>query len=105
MHRVYVTVTSADITGEPIENAAVVAEELERWLRDTDGFEGFVMLAREGHAVGLAFWESKEVAERHNLARTEFRERMLSIAGVRIEDVVDYELVFARLGPGLTQAS
>jgi hypothetical protein len=30
---------------------------------------------------------------------------MLSIAGVRIEDVVDYELVFARLGPNLAGAS
>ena len=78
---------------------------MERWLRDIEGFEGFVMLAREGRALGLAFWESKEVAERHNVARTRFRERMLSIAGVRIEDVVDYELVFARLGPGLTEAS
>jgi hypothetical protein len=96
---VYVTVTTADTTGEPIENAPVVAEEMERWLRDTDGFEGFLMLAREGKAVGLAFWASKEVAERHGVARTQFRERMLSIAGVQIEEVVDYEVAFARLGP------
>ena len=101
----YVTVTTADTTGEPIENAPVVAEEMERWLRDTDGFEGFLLLAREGKAVGLAFWTSKEVAQRHDAARTQFRERMLAIAGVQIEEVVDYEVAFARLGPRFAAAA
>jgi hypothetical protein len=96
---VYVTMTTADTAGEPIENASIVAEELERWLRETDGFEGFLMLTGENTAVGLAFWASREVAERHTAARTQFRERMLSIAGVQIEEVVDYEVAFARLGP------
>jgi len=102
---VHVTVTTADITGEPIENASVVGEEMERWLRDTDGFEGFLLLATEGKAVGLAFWASREVAERHSHARSQFRERMLSIAGVQIEDVVDYDIAFARFGPGLLAAA
>ena len=101
----YVTVTTADTSGEPIENASVVAEEMDRWLRDTDGFEGFLLLAAEGKAAGLAFWASREVAERHNHARTQFRERMLSIAGVQIEDVVDYDIAFARFGPGLLAAA
>jgi len=98
---VHVTVTTADITGEPIENAALVGEEMDRWLRDTEGFEGFLLLAAEGKAVGLAFWASREVAERHNHARSQFRERMLSIAGVRIEDVEGYEVVYSRLDGGL----
>jgi hypothetical protein len=102
---VYVTVTTADTSGEPIENASVVGEEMDRWLRDTEGFEGFILLAAEGKAVGLAFWASREVAERHNHARSQFRERMLSIAGVRIEEVVDYEVAFARFGPGLMAAA
>ena len=101
----FVTVTTADIAGEPVENATVVAEEIERWLRDAEGFEGFLMLAGEGKAVGLAFWASREVAERHNVARSEFRERMLSIANVRIEAVVDYEVALARFGPGLIAAA
>ena len=100
----FVTITSADTTGEPIENAQVVAEEMERWLRDTEGFEGFILLAREGRALGLAFWESREAAERHNLARSQFRERMLSIAGVQIEEVVDYDVAFARLGQGFADS-
>jgi hypothetical protein len=101
---VFVTVTTADTAGQPIENASIVAEEMERWLRETDGFEGFLMLAGEGKAIGLSFWESRETAERHRFARTQFRERMVSIAGVRIDEVVDYDVVFARLGPGWAAA-
>ena len=93
----YVTMTTADITGERPEDAAVVAEEMERWLRETDGFRGFMMLAREGRAVGLSFWESREAAERQDYSRSQFRERMLAVANVRIEDVVDYEVVFSSL--------
>ena len=101
----YVTATTAHTAGEPMENATIVAEEIERWLRETDGFEGFLMLAGEEKSVGLAFWASRHDAERHAVARTEFRERMLAIAGVRIEEVVDYEVAFARLGPGFLAAA
>jgi len=100
-----VTLTTADTTGASIEDASVVGEEMARWLRDTDGFEGFLLLAGEQKAVGLAFWASREVAEHHNHARAQFRERMLSIAGVQIEDVADYEVAFAHLGPGLRAAA
>lgn len=100
----FVTVTTVDTAGEPIETAPIVAEEMERWLRDAKGFEGFLLLAGEGKAIGLSFWESRETAERHRVARTQFRERMLSIAGVRIEQVLDYDLVFARLGSGWAAA-
>ena len=97
----FVSLTSTDTTGQPVENAKVVAEEMDRWLRETEGFEGFMLLAGEGRALGLVFWESREVAERHGEARKQFRERMLGIAGVTIEDVVGYELVYASVGPGL----
>ena len=55
----HVTVTTADITGETIGDATVVGEEMERWLRDAEGFEGFLLLAGETKAVGLAFWASR----------------------------------------------
>ena len=29
-----------------------------RWLREIEGFDGFVMLTGEGSAIGLSFWES-----------------------------------------------
>jgi hypothetical protein len=79
---------------EPLESATMVAEELTRWLRDVDGFEGFLMLSREGTSVGLAFWESRHAAERNLAMRKQFRERMLSIAGVEIESTEDYDVTF-----------
>jgi hypothetical protein len=102
---VYVSHTTVDTAGQPLAIGTAVAEEMERWLRELEGFEGLVLLTGEGRAVGLAFWESREVAERHASVRAQFRERMLAIAGVRIEEVVDYEVAFARLGAGLTSAA
>ena len=101
----HVTVTTADTTGQTIANAAIVAEEMESWLREMEGFEGLLLLVSEGKALGLAFWASREIAEHHAVARAEFRERMLGVAGVRIENVVDYEVAFARFGPRLIEAA
>jgi hypothetical protein len=98
---VYVSLTSADIGDEPLENAAIVAEEMERWLGELEGYQGFMMLSRPGRAIGLVFWESEEVAERYAVSRSQFRERMLSLAGVRIENVEGYEVVYSRVGSGL----
>jgi hypothetical protein len=82
-----------------MENAKIVAQEMTGWLRDIDGFEGFLMLWREGTTVGMSFWESREAAERHRVARMEFIERISSVVGVEIEEMVEYDLTFAELGP------
>ena len=97
----YVSFTRVDTTASHAENAAIVAEEMLRWLRDIDGFEGFLMLSREGTSIGLTFWESQEVADRHRVARQQFLERMTSVAGVEIEERTDFEVDFAELGPRL----
>jgi heme-degrading monooxygenase HmoA len=102
---VYVTVTSAKTSDQPIENATIVAEEMMRWLRDIEGFEGFLMLSQEGRTLGLSFWESREAAEHHRVARAQFRERMLSVADVEIEDSSDFEVTFADLGRRLAELS
>jgi hypothetical protein len=94
--------TRVDTKDEPIENSAIMAEELLRWLRDIDGFDGFLMLSREGTSIGLTFWENREVAERNRVARTQFVGRMMSVANVEIEERNDFEVVFAELGPRLT---
>jgi hypothetical protein len=96
---VYVALTTADTQGQPIENATVVAEEMYRWLSETEGFEGLLFLSREGTTLGLTFWESREIAERNLASRMQFRDRMLSAAGVSLGETVDYEITFARLGP------
>jgi hypothetical protein len=63
------------------------------------------MLSREGTTLGLAFWESREVAERHRVSRLQFRDRMTSIAGVEIEEVLDFEVTFADLSARLLELS
>ena len=98
------TITTTTTAGEPIEAARIVGDEMTGWLRDLEGFEGFLLLVQEEKALGLAFWASREIAERYAATRAEFRERMLSIAGAEIRSVEEYEVAFARLGPGLIAA-
>ena len=93
----HVTLTRVSTGDQPISTATIVGEEMHRWLRDLEGFEGFLMLSREGTTLGLTFWASAEVAERYRAARDEFRSRMTSVVGVQIEEVVDYEVTFAQL--------
>jgi hypothetical protein len=95
----HVTLTRVSTGDQPIETATIVAEEMHRWLCDMEGFEGFLMLSREGTTLALTFWESSEVADRHSATRTQFRERVSSVADVQIEEVVDYQVMFAHLGP------
>jgi hypothetical protein len=102
---VYVSLTRVNTGDQPIGNATVVAEEMLRWFRETEGFEGLLMISREGTTLGLTFWESREVAERHQFARMQFRDRMTSAARVQVEETVDYEVTFAHLKPRLTDFS
>jgi len=102
---VHVTVTSAKTSDQPLENATIVAEEMVRWLRDIDGFEGFLMLSQEGRTLGLSFWESREVAERHHVVRMQFIERMTSVADVQVEESSDFQVTFADLGHRLAEFS
>ncbi len=64
------------ISDQPIENATIVAEEMLRWFREIEGFEGLLMLSKEGTTLGLTFWESREVAERR---RPDLRVKRASI--------------------------
>jgi hypothetical protein len=96
---VHVTLTRVKTSDQPNENATLVAEEMMRWLRGIDGFEGMLLLSRPGSTVGLTFWESRELAERHGVARREFLERMMAVADVEIEDRSDYDVTFAHVGP------
>jgi hypothetical protein len=100
---VYVSLTRVKTGDQPNENATIVAEELTRWLRDIDGFEGMLMLSRSGTTIGLTFWESREVAESHRPARMQFIERMTSVAQVEIEEIVEYQVMFAELGERLAR--
>ena len=97
----FVSLTRVNTSNEPIGNASIVGEEMVRWLRDIDGFEGFLMLSREGTTLGLTFWRNREIAERHRAARMEFLERMLAIANVTIQEIQEFDLALAHVGAGL----
>jgi hypothetical protein len=100
----FVNLTRVRTGDRSIEDARIVAEEMERWLQQIEGYEGFLMLIREGTAIGMTFWESRDVAERHRTTRIEFRDRMLAVAGVEIEETIEFEVAYARFGPRLTGA-
>lgn len=100
----YVSLTRVSTGDQPIENAAIVAQEMVRWFRETEGFEGLLFLSKEGTTLGLTFWESRDVAERHRVSRMQFRDRMTAAARVEVEETVDYEVTFADLGPLNTHA-
>ena len=57
---------------ESLEVATMVGEEMYRWLRDVDGFEGLLVLEdlEGGKTYVIALWQSREVAERNRVART-----------------------------------
>ena len=95
----FVSLTRVKTSDQPVGNATIVAEEMMRWLREIEGFQGMLMLSREGTTLGLTFWESREIAERHRVPRMQFVERMTAVAGVEIEEILDYDVTFAELGP------
>ena len=97
----YVTMNRVRTTNEPIEHAGIVGKGLEDWLREVEGFEGLLMLSREGTSIGLTFWESREVAERYRPLRMQFLDKVLSTVGVELEESLDFEVTFARLSPRL----
>jgi hypothetical protein len=73
---VFVSVTTVASKDRPIEEASLVGQEMEGWLREVDGFEGLMILHKDGTTLGITFWESAEVAERQRTLRVQFLERI-----------------------------
>ena len=99
LQRVFVFLTRVKTSDQPIQNAAIVADEMDKWFRQIEGFKGMLMLSREGTTVGLTFWQSREVAERHRASRMQFIRRMASVVDVEIEETLDFDVMFADVGP------
>lgn len=100
----FVSVTTVDSKSRPIEEAAVVGQEMESWLREVDGFEGLMILFREGTTLGITFWESQAAAERARTLRLQFLERITSMIEVNVQHIDEYEVAHASLGPNLAGA-
>jgi heme-degrading monooxygenase HmoA len=96
---VYATLTTTKGTTEAmLETAAVVGEALHGWLGDIDGFEGMVLLCNEETGVThlLSLWASQAVAERHEHARRQFRDRVTATVDVEVQGTHGYDVAFAR---------
>ena len=63
-----------------------------------------LILSHGGTTVGLAFWESREVAEHHSHVRAQFLERVSTIADLEVEEVLGLELAYTQLPPSLTSS-
>jgi hypothetical protein len=96
---VHATIVRVGTGDQDIAIAGVVGEEMLVWLRDLEGFVGSMMLSRHGTTLTLTFWESAELAARHSAVRGEFRQRISDVAGVELENVEEFEVTFAHLGP------
>lgn len=95
----HVTIVRVSTGEQDIAIAGVVGEEMLGWLRELEGFVGSMMLSRHGTTLTLSFWESAELAAKHSAVRGEFRQRISDVAGVRLENVEEFEVTFAHLGP------
>jgi heme-degrading monooxygenase HmoA len=96
---VHVTVTrTKDVLGQPIEFATMAGEEMLRWLRQIEGFEGLLVLSNEaeGTTLVLSFWESRAVAEEHAEARRRLRDSVTAAVNVEVQESTDYEVTFAQ---------
>jgi hypothetical protein len=82
---------------ESTEAATIVGEEMHRWLREVDGFEGLLVLTNieAGTTHVIALWESREVAERHRVARANLRDRVTATVDVDVLATEAYDVAFA----------
>jgi hypothetical protein len=92
---VYVSLTQVKTGDLPNDTATVVAQEMMRWFRESEGFEGLMFLSRPGTTLAISFWETREIAERNIRSRMQFRDIISAAAGVEVESTTDYELMFA----------
>jgi hypothetical protein len=99
---VYVAVTTThDPLDQPLEFATFAGEAMLPWLQEIEGFRGLLMLSEEpgGTTLVFAFWESREIADKHHAARTQFRQQITAAVNVQVLESSGYEVEFAHLGP------
>jgi hypothetical protein len=91
----YASLTRVSTGDLPNETATVVAQEMMRWFRESEGFEGLIFLSTAGTTLAVSFWESREIAERNQRARMQFRDRISNAVGVKVEETTGYDVAFA----------
>jgi hypothetical protein len=99
---VFVSVTRAKTPDQSTADAALIGEQIVDWLGEIEGFLGLLILSHGGTMVGLAFWESREVAEHNSVVRAKFLERMSAVAELEVEERLGLEVAYAQLPRSLT---
>jgi hypothetical protein len=94
---VFVSVTRATTPDQSTADAAIIGEQIDGWLRQIEGFHGLLILSHGGTTVGLALWESREVAEHNSSVRAQFLERVSTVANLEVEEVLGLEVAYAQL--------
>jgi hypothetical protein len=90
--------TMATVQGPTKDFAEVVkmaAESLLPWIRQYEGYEGFVVLgdAESGRAHFVTLWDTMEALEKSAPGRAQVRERLAETAGATIESTGSYTVV------------
>jgi hypothetical protein len=85
---VFVSLTRTKTPDQSTADAAIIGEQIADWLFQFEGFHGLLILSHQGTTVGLAFWESREVAEHNSSARAQFLESVSTIASLEVEEVL-----------------
>jgi hypothetical protein len=93
------TTTLGQSGEDQLDLAVMVGETMLRWLRDTEGFEGLLMLSDEesGTTHVITFWESAEVAEKSRISRLQLRDRITETVSVEVQETRPYTVSFADL--------
>jgi hypothetical protein len=104
---VFASVTRVSTGDLQTETATVVAQEMMRWFRESEGFEGLMFLSEEGTTLAISFWESREIAERNRQSRLQFRDRISAAVGVTVEETIGYDVAYAsfRSHPSVEEGS
>ena len=94
------TTTLGQSGADQLDLAVMVGETMLGWLRDTEGFEGLLMLSDEesGTTHVITFWESAEVAEKSRISRLQLRDRITETVSVEVQETRPYVVSFADLG-------
>jgi heme-degrading monooxygenase HmoA len=97
MHAALTTTWGSTEEQDLVAVAAIAGEEMQRWLRELEGFCGLVVLSNRetGTTQVISFWDSQEVAESHRASRLQLRDRVTSTVGVEVLETQSYEVSFA----------
>ena len=100
----FVSVTREKTPDQSTADAAIIGEHIDGWLREIEGFHGLLILSHGGTTLGLAFWESREVAEHNGFVRAQLLERVSTLADLEVEEVLGLEVAYAQLPHSLTSS-